>query len=335
MRRETVRQVGREPHGSSDNSDVLDFSANTNPRVPDGVEDIYREAFASSRSYPAEPPMEYCKAAAEYVNCDPEQVVPTPGGLAAIRRTVGLAVGEGDSVLVPYPSFAEYAREVRLRGGEPSFIPQDCVLEADPAGHALVIICNPNNPTGNAYDTDALSAFAARCRDAGTPLLADEAFLGFTDRPSLAGTDGVIVTRSLTKLFGLPGIRAGFTVAPGEFNEALDIARRPWNVSAPALLIGSFCMTQDEFVGATRERVCTERNRMQTVLSKTFDVYPSDSPFLLFDVGDGEVEELLHRAREHGLALRDATTFRGLDSHVRVAVRLPAENDRLLEVLDV
>jgi threonine-phosphate decarboxylase len=335
MRRETVRHIGREPHGSSDDADVLDFSANTNPCLPDGVEDVYREAFASSRSYPPEPPMEYRKAAAEYVGCDPEQVVPTPGGLAAIRLTIELAVGESDSVLVPYPSFAEYAREVRLQGGEPSFVPQDRVLETDPAGHALAIVCNPNNPTGNAYDTDTLSAFAARCRDSGTTLLADEAFLGFTDRPSLAGTDGVVVARSLTKLFGLPGIRAGFAVSTGAFDEALDIARRPWNVSAPALATGSFCMAREEFVAATRERVRTERNRMHAALSETFDVYPSDAPFVLFDVGDREVDELLHQARDHGLALRDATTFRGLDSHVRVAVRRPEENDRLLEALDV
>ncbi|HET7322975.1 MAG TPA: threonine-phosphate decarboxylase [Halococcus sp.] len=334
MKRETVHHVGREPHGSSDEPAVLDFSANTNPCVPAGLREAYRAAFDSSRTYPDEPPMEYCERAAEYVGCDPEQVVPTPGGLAAIRLTIELAVEPGDSVLVSYPSFAEYAREVRLQGGEPSFVPQDRILGADPEGHALAIVCNPNNPTGNAYDTDRLEAFALRCRDAGTPLLVDEAFLGFTDQPSLAGTEGVVVARSLTKLFGLPGLRAGFAVATGEFNDALTVARRPWNVSAPALATGSFCMAQTEFVAETRERVRTERNRMANALSAKFDVYPSDGPFLLFDVGEG-VNDLRHRARDHGLALRDATTFRGLDSHIRVAVRLPEENDRLLEALDV
>lgn len=335
MRRETVRRVGREPHGSSDDPNVLDFSANTNPCTPEGVRDVYNDAFGSSRTYPPEPPTEYRNAAAEYVGCEPEQVVPTPGGLAAIRRTIALTVEQGDSVLVPAPSFAEYAREVRLQGGEPSFVPQDRILQADPTGHTLAIVCNPNNPTGNAYDTDALEGFAARCRDVGTPLLVDEAFLGFTERPSLAGTAGVVVARSLTKLFGLPGIRAGFAVATNALNEVLTIARRPWNVSTPALATGSFCMAQDEFIAATRERVRTERTRLQTALSGTYDVEPSDSPFLLFDVGGREVDELLHRARNHGLALRDATSFRGLDSHVRVAVRLPEENDRLLEALDV
>ncbi|WP_327052060.1 aminotransferase class I/II-fold pyridoxal phosphate-dependent enzyme [Halomicrococcus gelatinilyticus] len=333
MNPDAVRQVGREPHGSSDDPTLLDFSANTNPRVPDGVEAVYRDAFEASRSYPPEPPAEYREAAATYVDCDPEQVVPTPGGLAAIRRTVDLAVDDGDSVLVPHPSFGEYAREVRLHGGDPSFVPHHEILDADPTDHALAIVCNPNNPTGTAYDAGALAAFADRCRGAGTRLLVDEAFLGFTDRPSLAGTDGVVVARSLTKLFGLPGLRAGFAVATGEFREALLGARRPWNVGGTALASGGFCMDQGDFVARTRERVRTERARMREALAERFDVVPSDAPFLLFDVGDRDVDAVLARARERGLALRDATTFRGLDSHVRVAVRLPEENDRLLEVL--
>jgi threonine-phosphate decarboxylase len=335
MRPETARRVEREPHGSSDDPDVIDFSANTNPRVPDGVEEVYREAFESARSYPVEPPAEYRTTAAAYVGCEPEQVIPTPGGLAAIRATTSLFVEAGASVLTPYPSFAEYAREIRLPGGEPAFVPQDELLAADPAEHALAIVCNPNNPTGNAYDGDRLEAFAKRCRETGTVLLVDEAFLGFTDRPSLAGHEGVVVARSLTKLFGLPGLRAGFAVATGDIGAALRQARRTWNMSAPALATGSFCMTQGEFIAETRDRVCAERERMITALEEKFTVHPSASPFVLIDIGDRSVEKLLNRAEEAGLAVRDATTFCGLDSHIRVAVRLPEENDRLLEAFGV
>ncbi|EMA53229.1 MULTISPECIES: aminotransferase class I/II-fold pyridoxal phosphate-dependent enzyme [Halococcus] len=328
--------VDRAPHGSSDDPELVDFSANTNPRVPEGVEGIYRDAFAESRSYPSEPPADYRDAAAAYVDCQPDEVIPTPGGLAAIRSAVDLAVSPGDSVLVPFPSFGEYAREVRLQGGEPAFVPHDAVLDVgrdDLAEHALAIVCNPNNPTGETYDPAALDGFAARCRDAGTLLLVDEAFLGFTGRPSLAGTRGVVVARSLTKLFGLPGLRAGFAVATDEYGEALTAARRPWNVSGPALATGAYCMRQTDFVAQTRERVRTERSRFHDALSAQFDVHPSDAPFLLFDVRDRDVDWLLEHARERGLALRDARTFRGLDSHIRIAVRLPEENDRLIEVL--
>ncbi|MXR41880.1 aminotransferase class I/II-fold pyridoxal phosphate-dependent enzyme [Halobaculum sp. WSA2] len=334
MNFDTARDTPRTPHGSSDDPDVLDFSANTNPHVPDGAAAAYRDAFESARTYPEEPPAEYRRTAAEYVGCDPEEVVPTPGGLAAIRLTIDLAVDPGDSVAVPYPSFGEYAREVRLQGGEPSFVPHDEILEVDPAEHALAIVCNPNNPTGNAYGDDDLRSFAARCRKAGTPLLVDEAFLGFTDRPSLAGADGAIVARSLTKLFGLPGIRAGFAVATGDWREALANARRTWNLGAPALATGAHCMRRREFVERTRERVAAERERMRAALSDArYGVHPSDAPYLLLDVGDRTAGSVVDGAAEAGIAVRDATTFRGLESHVRVAVRTPTENDRLLEVL--
>lgn len=330
---DAVRSADRVPHGGSDDSSVIDFSANTNPKKPEGVETVYEAALKSARSYPPEPPTAYCDAAADYVTCDAESVIPTPGGMAAIRLAIELTVESGDSVLIPAPSFGEYAREVRLQGAEPVFVAQDRIVTMNPAEYALAIVCNPNNPTGNAYDDDTLRSFASRCRTMDTVLLVDEAFLDFTGHPTLAGTDGVIVARSLTKLFGLPGLRAGFAVATTALRDALTAARRPWNMGTPALDVGTYCLRQTEFVAETRERVRKERARMRETLAEEFDVYPSDAPFLLLDIGDHDVGEVLTTARMHGLALRDATTFRGLDSHIRVAVRLPDENGRLLEVL--
>lgn len=330
---ETALGVGREPHGSSDRADVLDFSANTNPRVPPGTEAVYRAAFDDTQQYPAEPPEAYREAAAEYVDCSPVAVVPTPGGLAALRRAIELAVGPGDTVLVPKPSFAEYAREVRLQGGEPVFVDEAEILDADPTEHALAVVCNPNNPTGRLYDRVALQEFAERCRERGTTVLVDEAFLGFTEQDSLAGTEGVVVARALTKLFGMPGIRAGFAVATGRFGEGLRATRRTWNLSAPALAVGTHCLQQTAFVAETRERVERERERVRDGLPDGFTAVPSTAPFLLVDVGERAVEDVLTGAEDRSVVLRDARTFRGLDNHVRVAVRLPEENDRLLEVL--
>ncbi len=331
---DAARAVDREPHGSADDPALLDFSANTNPRVPEGAERAYRDAFAAARSYPAEPPDEFRAAAAAHVGCETERVVPTPGGLAAIRAVVALTVDRGDSALVPAPSFGEYAREVRLQGGEPTVVDAGRVVDADPSDHDLVVVCRPNNPTGTGYDGDALRALAARCRGADATLLVDEAFLGFTDRPSLAGTPGVVVARALTKLFGLPGLRAGFAVATGALREALLARRRTWNVGAPALAVGTHCLRDEAFVARTRERVRAERERMRTALAGQFGVADSVAPFLLLDVGSRDAARVCEAARARGVALRDATTFRGLDAHVRVAVRTPAANDRLLEVLD-
>ncbi|MCO8245458.1 threonine-phosphate decarboxylase CobD [Haladaptatus sp. AB643] len=331
---DAIRAVKRVPHGSSDDPYILDFSANTNPLIPDGVTDVYMSALHDARTYPPESPTAYRAAAADFAGCEADQVVPTPGGLAAIRLAIETTVQPSDSVLVPAPSFAEYTREVRLQGADPVFVTHDAIPDTDPSEYALAIVCNPNNPTGECYDAERLRSFAASCREAGTPLLVDEAFLGFTDQPSLAGTPGVVVARSLTKLFGLPGLRAGFAVATGTLLDELVAARRTWNVGRPALDVGTYCLEREEFVSETRQRVAEERERMRDTLSGHYEVHASDAPFLLLDVGGRNIAALVEAVRERGIAIRDATTFRGLDSHIRVAVRLSKENDRLLEVLE-
>lgn len=333
---ETVASVDRVEHGSSDTP--LDFSANCNPCIPDGTFKEYEAAFEDATSYPSDSYTEYRAAGAEYVGCfsEGEQesvgVIPTAGGMAAIRLTIEVTVSPGDSVLVPFPSFGEYAREVRLQGATPAFVPYDELLDTDPEEHALAIVCTPNNPTGELPDRDPLIAFAERCRAVNTPLLVDEAFLDFTDQSSLSGTPGVVVARSLTKMFGLPGLRAGFLVARGELYERLHGAVPPWSLGSPGAAVGTHCLRASDFVTETRERVRSERERMRHSLSSRFEVPPSEAPFLLLDVGR-DPKPLVSSLRSRDIAVRDATTFRGLDSHIRVAVRLPDENDRLIEAL--
>jgi histidinol-phosphate/aromatic aminotransferase/cobyric acid decarboxylase-like protein len=113
------------------------------------------------------------------------------------------------------------------------------------------------------------------------------------------------------------------------------------------LAVGAHCLRQRAFVRETRERVRRERERLTAALSEWFDVADSQAPFLLVDTGDGtrdadcdgtgdadcDVAGFVAALREQGVVVRDATTFRRLDSHVRVAVRRPAENDRLLEAI--
>lgn len=332
MDRNSIPSVERVPHGSEPNAAGIDFSANINPETPPGIRSVYESAFEEARTYPDDAAPAYRQAAAVYVDVEPHQVIPTPGGLAAIRLALETTVSPGDSVLVPAPSFGEYEREVHLQGAEPVFVPHDELLTADPEPHALAIVCNPNNPTGEAADSEEIRRFAERSRETDTTVLVDEAFLGFTDEPTMAGIEGVIVARSLTKLFGLPGLRAGFAVATGSHRDLLERARLTWNLGTPAMAVGTQAMRASDFVRETRDRVARERAQLRARLEERFDVFESDAPFLLLEV-DKPVTDLLERARTQGIILRDARTFRGLDSHVRVAVRKPSENRRLEEVL--
>ncbi|WP_254810282.1 threonine-phosphate decarboxylase [Natronosalvus amylolyticus] len=339
MHPDSIAETGRVPHGGEPDRSLLDFSANINPQIPDGVETVYADALERARRYPDDTYPVFREAAAEYVGCTPDAVIATPGGLAAIRLSLECTLEAGDTALVPYPSFGEYAREVRLQGATPAFVPHDDLydLEVPHLEQAdLAVCCTPNNPTGDCPSNERLEAFARRCGDAGTTLLVDEAFLGFTDRPSMAsrGFEHVVVARSLTKLFGLPGLRAGFAVATGDLGERLAVARRAWSLGTPEAAVGAHCMRDRAFVRETRARVDSERERVRTALLEDgrYDVYDSVAPYLLFESTE-PVEDLLERARDAGVVLRDCRTFQGLERHVRVAVAERETNDRLLEVL--
>jgi histidinol-phosphate aminotransferase/threonine-phosphate decarboxylase len=316
--------------------DYLDFRTVLNVRQPDGLDRAAGSALAAASSYPATDDAEFRRAAAAHVSCDPPEVVPVAGRHAGIRLAVAAAVQSGAEVLVPAPGRPAYARETRLQGGDPTFCPPASLVETDPGKFGLVVACQPNDPTGEAYDPERLRAYADRCREADTPLLVDESLLGFTPLPSLAGAPGVIVVRSLGAICGLPGLRAGFLVAAGDHRDRLDTARLTWGVGTPARLIGTECMRRESFFDDTVERVRRERIRMVDRLATRFDVRPSAAPFLLVELPTaGHVDALLATLRDADILVRDARQFSGLDSHVRVTVRTAADNEALFDALGV
>jgi len=330
----SVPDVDQVAHGGTDDPSLLDFSEGTNPEVPEGLAPSYESSLSASRRFQLDDHAEFRTAAASHLGCEPRNVVPVPGYVGGLRLALGVTVEAGDSVLVPVPTCGEYVREARLQGATVTRAPVTDVLERDPAPHAAVVVAPSGSPTGYAYDEAALRAYAERCRDADTLLLVDETFLGFTDRPSLAGEPGVVVVQSVTNLFGLPGLRAGAAAAVGDLRDRLERARGTWMLSVPAVAVATECLGNQAFLERTRERIREERARLVDALSALgFDVHPGDGPLVLFET-DRPVVVLKERTREHGIAVRDATTYRGLDSHVRVTVRLPEENDRLLRALE-
>ncbi|WP_330630628.1 aminotransferase class I/II-fold pyridoxal phosphate-dependent enzyme [Halocatena halophila] len=319
-------------HGSDPDA-ALDFSANCNPRVPADTTAVYSSAFERAQEYPADYGA-FRNETAAFVDCKPEQVVPTAGGMAAIRLAIATTTTPDGSVALCRPTFGEYAREITLQGARVVSVPESEILQIDPRTHDLVIICTPNNPTGWLPDRSALRSFVERCRETDTAVLLDEAFLGFTDQRSLAGTPGVIVARSLTKLFGLPGLRMGSVIATDTHLERLKTAVTPWPLSVPAAAVAVHCLQSKAFIAETKRRVRRERSRLREALAGPFDVQGSQAPFLLLDVGTPDrVGALSSKLRAEGIAIRDATTFDGLNHHVRIAVRTADENDQLIAAL--
>ncbi|WP_443052051.1 Rv2231c family pyridoxal phosphate-dependent protein CobC [Streptomyces sp. NBC_00250] len=213
---------------------------------------------------------------------------------------------------------------------DPAAVPED----AD-----LVVIGNPTNPTSVLHPADSIAALARP----GRTLVVDEAFIDAVpgERESLAGrTDvpGLVVLRSLTKTWGLAGLRIGYVLAEPETIAALERSQPLWPVSTPALVAAEACMSRAALAEAEHaaHRIGVERAHLLAGLAE-FDevrtVEGSEGPFVLLRI-DG-ADAIRERLRSLGFAARRGDTFPGLDRNwLRIAVRDRVTTNRFLQALD-
>jgi cobyrinic acid a,c-diamide synthase len=208
----------------------------------------------------------------------------------------------------------------------------------DPAGVPgaadLVIVGNPVNPTGVLHP----AAVVRRLRRPGRLVVVDEAFMDAVpgEAESLArdGGDGLLVVRSLTKHWSIPGIRAGYVLGHAAVIAELAAVQTPWSVSTAAIAAAVACSTAEAAAEACQRALTLGRWRdyLQSGLGDRSVAYvPSSAPYVLARLGEGTRGAL----RAQGVAVRRCDTFPGLDaSWARIAVRPPAMTDRLLLALD-
>jgi histidinol-phosphate aminotransferase len=324
-----LRRLGLDPN------EVLDFSANTNPFQPSSA---VRAALANIPldRYPDRDALGFRSAGAEVLGVPVERILAGNGASELIWLAALAFIRPGDSVLIVGPTYSEYARAAALMGGEVTTwrAREENRFEPDPRAVAVelerrrpraVFVCNPNNPTGAAFDPDALTALAARCP--ATLFVVDEAYLPFALglRSVLTAPAGnVLVLRSLTKDCGLAGLRLGYAVGPEPVIEALHRAQPPWSVNTLAQAAGVIVMREAPSLTPLQQAQETLRTRLTALGLRPM---PSAAPFFLVRVGDGAAfrRSLLVRR----ILVRDCASF-GLPEYVRISPRRPEENERLL-----
>jgi len=263
---------------------------------------------------------------------DPAMVLPTSG--AAEAFTLVARGAPGRRPVVVHPQFTEPEAALRSAGRPPArlLLTEPFVLgEADPDGD-LVIVGNPTNPTSVLHPRAVLADWARPHR----VVVVDEAFMDATDEAEsvIAPTmDHLLVLRSLTKTWGLAGLRAGYVVGDPELIARLAAQQPPWSVSAPALAAMVACAS-DRATTEARATVPELAARRDHLIAGLIGlgwrvVTPAAGPFVLADTGDPATRT---RLRARGFALRRGDTFPGLGpTWVRVAVRDRAVTDALLE----
>lgn len=329
---------------AGESPEPVDFSANLNDFLP---EPPLADWLAQVRwdRYPDPDATALRQALASAAGVPLETVWPGNGSCELITSLALACLRPGERVLVAGPTFAEYERACHVAHaavhraspppGSPAFAcwdPESLREAVEKVQPRLVWLCNPNNPTGHYLRRTQLESVIA-ATDALWVL--DESYLPFVQAPDdwtdLAREGRVVLLRSLTKWFRVPGLRLGYVVASPDVVHGVRMAQPAWSVNAAAQLVGVRLLAWPHPRGAALRELAAARAELADGLAGLgFAVLASETNFLLVRVGDGAA--VAAALRRWGVVVRDAASF-GLPEWIRVTVRRPEANRRLLEGL--
>jgi histidinol-phosphate/aromatic aminotransferase/cobyric acid decarboxylase-like protein len=328
--RDELRRLPPALHGGAAPTGVLDFSTGVSPLpAPAAILEAARAADLSRYPHPTAAPLR------ARLSSRPDEIVVGAGSVELIWALARAFAGPGRRALVLAPAFGEYAQAIAASGAEllevradspPWIVAPDRARAALAAAPSLVFLCRPSNPCLSSMPADAVQLLAREFPR--TLFVVDEAYAPMFDEvPPIAPGGNVAVLRSLTKVFALPGLRLGYLVADAPVARAVQATLPPWNVSAPAQAAGLAAVSALSRVGEIRSELARLRHRLAARLDHPrAQLHAAGGPFLVYDVGDAAA--VCARLDALGVRVRDCASF-GLPRHVRIGVRLEADQDVL------
>lgn len=336
-------------HGGAAPPGVLDFSASLNPLgPPPQALAAFHDAAALIACYPPPYPADLAARLARRHRVAPDNVVVGNGSTQLIHLLVRTLRPRRPFVAIP--TFSEIANAMIVARAAPSAIPasreRDFAIEVEQIEYALeqgadaIFIGRPNSPTGTMLGIEDAAEIAARCSRRECWCVFDEAFIDFAGEEHssirlVAEDSGVIVLRSLTKMFAIPGLRLGYLVAGREAACLLREAIEPWSVNVVAERVGNACLdVAEDFAAQSRALITAERAWLSGALASIegVRVFASSANFLLTEIAEnGRDADFAQHMLSRGIAVRDLRDLPGCGPGMyRVAVRLRKENEQLI-----
>lgn len=285
----------------------------------DGLFAHLRDSMSLITRYPDPSPRSLEERLAETLGVKAEELMVTNGATEAIYL-IARAYRDFQAV-VAQPTFAEYADACRANHA---------------SERSLRWICNPNNPTGSVMTKEELEAqMTSHPNDI---FVLDASYASYTEKVVMSAVEAValgnvLMLGSMTKDYGVPGLRLGYVVGPSVLLEAVRKECMPWSVNALAIEAGHYLLNHRQDYRIPLRMLLAERQRMERELQALgVATTPSDSHMLLCRLPKGTAHELKeYLAREHGILIRDASNFATLTpQHFRLAMQTEAQNNAFL-----
>lgn len=341
----------------------IDFSSNINPLgISKKVFEKLTKNIKLAYIYPDPKCTELKKKIIEYIDCEfdldvDENIITGNGATELIHYFASAFVRK--KTLIPIPTFCEYELAAKRRKSKLVHVPpldtnfqidSDSIIKLtnNPDNETgSVFLCNPNNPTGKFFRKEILEILEKI--DKKIPVMLDESYIEFTDTRKehdnnyfvnlIKDSNNLVILRSLTKTFGLAGLRVGYALSTKENIQKLNNNLISWNVNGLAQIAAIEALKDKLHIKAARENNITEKKRIFKLLEKSRKIraISSDVNFFLIEILNEKTStELTSKLLiKNGILVRDCKSFIGMnDKFIRVAIKTPKENNVLLESLE-
>lgn len=327
--------------------ELVDFSSNINPLgVPKGLERIIINNFKNIESYPDIKYRKLKGSISKYLGCKEKSVLVGNGAVEIIDIFTSIS----NRVLLMTPSFSEYEERALAHQKKVVSIPyrEDFTIDLREIEKRLekgdlLILGNPNNPTGLRIEKEILIQIYKLIKYKGATLLLDEAFFEFVpkDYDSIElfknqQYENLGIIRAATKFFAIPGLRLGYGVTSHKIKEKITQVQMPWTVNAFADIAGQYIFQDKEYIDKSKQYIETERNYLLQELSKIEGInpYKTHSNYILVKLLKWNEEYIFNTLLKYGIVIRKCANFKTLgNNHIRVAIKDRVNNERLIRAL--
>ncbi len=333
---------------AAESGDAVKLASNESPYPPHPkVIEAIQGAAAGANRYPDPAARLLRRRIAERHETDVARVTLSNGSCEILLAAAVALCDPGSEILFAWPSFSMYpymaplsgAREVRVPLKDDYSHDLGAMLAEVTAATQLLVICNPNNPTGNHIPAAELAGICERVPGHVTVIL-DEAYIDFqatedTDA-SLALLDrfsNLVVLRTFSKVYGLAGLRVGYGLGSPQFRSALDAVRQPYSVNSIAQAAAAEAILHQDDVASRVEKNLAERSWVEERVGELGLVTaPTQSNFSWIDLGDRDEAEVVEALGAAGVAVRPGTPLGG-PGHIRVSYGTRPENEKFISAL--
>jgi threonine-phosphate decarboxylase len=334
---------------SNQRNDILDFSSNVNPLGPSPeVLKTIRNQLETIQIYPDSESLELRKNLQKYTKIPSSQIVVGNGATEIIYNFCKAFLSKKTPVLIPIPTFGEYEAAAKMADAKVEFYKTmdlkknlDNFISKIP-NNGCIFICNPNNPVGYLISKHYLKKIIIAANKKNTLVFLDECFIELVPNYNesiisfVKKYSNLFVLRSLTKSFGLAGIRIGYALGEKKQISILNKIKIPWNVSGISQHAASTALLVPNYLDKSKKIIEKESNYLKNKISKLegFECYDSVANFILIK-SKLKSKHLQKKLLKKKILIRDCTSFHGLDeNHIRIAVKTRKENQKLVQAME-